>query len=98
MGFTGVVLVASLAMFRASMAIFNAGITLPPPFHRWDLSAMSKGEVATRKQWGVEAMRKSPIACQDGRSPGYRTVCGDETEWDRFGAFGAESDLFTVVD
>ena len=39
-GFTGVVLVASLAMIRPSMAMFNAGITLPPPFRRWDLSAM----------------------------------------------------------
>lgn len=39
-GFTGVVLVASLAMFRTSMAIFNAGISLPPPLRRWDLSVM----------------------------------------------------------
>ena len=31
-GFTGVVLVASLATFRPSMAIFNAGMTLPRPF------------------------------------------------------------------
>ena len=39
-GFTGVVLVASFARFRASMAIFKAGITLPRPFRRLELSAM----------------------------------------------------------
>ena len=39
-GFTGVVLVASFAMFRPLMAMFNAGIALPPPFRRWDLSVM----------------------------------------------------------
>ena len=39
-GFAGVVLVASLAMFRPSMAIFNAGMTLPRPSCRWGLSVM----------------------------------------------------------
>ena len=42
MGFTGVVLVASLAMFRPLMAIFNAGMALPRPFCRWGLSVMVK--------------------------------------------------------
>ena len=41
-GFTGVVLVASFAMFRPSMAIFNAGITLPRPFFRWESSVIAK--------------------------------------------------------
>ena len=55
MGFTGVVLVASLAMFRPSMAIFNAGMTLPRPFCRWSLSVMVEiqGECE-------EAVRENP--------------------------------------
>ena len=40
--FTGVVLVASFAMFRPSMAIFNAGMTLPRPFCRWELSVIAE--------------------------------------------------------
>ena len=36
----GVVLVASFAMFRTSMAVFKAGMTLPLPFRRWELSVM----------------------------------------------------------
>ena len=39
-GFTGVVLVASLARFRTSMAVFKAGITFPRPFRCWELSVI----------------------------------------------------------
>ena len=46
-GFTGVVLVASFMMFKPLMAMFNAGITLPAPFRRWDLSVMVEMQVVT---------------------------------------------------
>ena len=39
-GFTGVVLVASFAILRPSMAIFSAEVTLPRPFGRCELSVM----------------------------------------------------------
>ena len=40
MGCAGVVLEASFAILRPSMAIFSAEITLPRPFGRWELSVM----------------------------------------------------------
>ena len=46
-GFIGVVLVASFITFNPLMATFNAGITLPPPFRRWDVSVMVEMQVAT---------------------------------------------------
>ena len=39
-GFTGVVLVASFAMFKPSIAKFNVGITLLRAFGRWELADM----------------------------------------------------------
>ena len=53
-GFAGVLLVASLARVRASMAIFKAGIALPRPFRRWELSAM----VETQGSWEEAVRRK----------------------------------------
>ena len=57
-GFTGVVFVASLAMFRPLMAIFNAGITLPRPFCCWEFSVMVKMrggyKKAVRRRGGCE--------------------------------------------
>ena len=48
-GFTGVVLVASFAKFRTSMAVFKAGTTLPLPFRRWELSVMVKTQGSREK-------------------------------------------------
>ena len=39
-GFIGVVLVASSARFRTSMAVFKARTTLLRPFRRWESSVM----------------------------------------------------------
>ena len=54
-GFIGVVLVASLAMLRPLIAIFNAGITLPRPFCRRELSVM----VEMQGEW-EEAVSQEP--------------------------------------
>ena len=62
-GFTGVVLVASLAMFRPLMAMFNAGIALLP-FCRWGLSVMV--EMQGERE---EAVRKSSSCNRHGRHP-----------------------------
>ena len=64
-GFTGVVLVAALAMFRPLIAMFNARITLLPPFCCWDLSVM----VGTQGSHEKAAVRKGPSPYYDGRPP-----------------------------
>ena len=43
-GFTGVVFVASFAMLRTPMAMFNAETALPRPLGRWELSVMVETE------------------------------------------------------
>ena len=43
------VLVASFARFKSSMAAFNAGITLLGPFRRWRLSAIVDAQGAYEK-------------------------------------------------
>ena len=48
-GFTGVVLVASFAILRPSMATFSADITLLLPFGRWELSVMVETQGSDKK-------------------------------------------------
>ena len=71
-GFNSVVLAASLAMFRPSMAVFNKERAPSRPIGRWDLSVMVEMWVATRKRWGVEAVMKGQNPYHDGRPPWYR--------------------------
>ena len=59
-GFTGVVLVASLARFRASMAVFKAGITLPRPFRRWELPVMVESQGSREKAVRGEGYEEEP--------------------------------------
>ena len=66
-GFTGVVLVASFAMFRPVMAISNAGTALPRPLCRWGLSVMVEMQCER-----VEAMRKNPSGDKCGRPSRHR--------------------------
>ena len=48
-GFAGVVLVASFAILRPSMATFSAARTLPRPFGRWELSVISETQGSHEK-------------------------------------------------
>ena len=68
-GFTGVVFVASFAMFRPVMAISNAGATLLWPFCRCRLSRSVMVEMRGKDE---EAMRKNPSLNEYGRPPRYR--------------------------
>ena len=56
----GVVLVASFAMFRTSMAAFKAGMTLPLPFRRWELSVMAKMQRSREKAVKREGRKEEP--------------------------------------
>ena len=60
MGFTGVVLVASLARFRTSMAVFKAGMTLPLPFRRWELSVIVGTQGSCEKAVRGEGCEEEP--------------------------------------
>ena len=59
-GFTGVVLVASLARLRASMAVFNAGVTFPRLFCRLELSVMVETQGSCE-----EAVRDVEEGCEE---------------------------------
>ena len=59
-GFTGVVLVASLARFRKSMAVFKAGITLPLPFRRWEMPVMVEMQGSCEKAVRREGCEEEP--------------------------------------
>ena len=61
-GFTGVVLVASFATFRTSMAVFKAGMTLPLPlpFRRLELSAMVEMQGSCEKAVRREGCEEEP--------------------------------------
>ena len=75
MGFTGVVLVASFAMFKLLMAMFNAGIILPPLFCRWDVSVMVETQCGRERAVRCGCCGKEPRPYKDGRPPCYRASC-----------------------
>ena len=62
-GFTGVVLVASFAMFSPVMAISNAGTTLPLPFCRWGLSVMVEMRGEHEEVVRRDGSEEGPIEC-----------------------------------
>ena len=59
-GFTGVVLVASFAILRPPMAIFNAEMTLSWPFGRLDLSVMVETQGSHEKAVKRGSCEKGP--------------------------------------
>ena len=59
-GFTGVVLVASLARFRKSMAVFKAGTTLLRPFRCWESSVMVETQGSGEKAVRGEGCEEEP--------------------------------------
>ena len=80
-GFSGVMLAVSLAMFRPLMATFNAERISSCPFGRWDLSVMV----------GMRGSHEKAVrcgGCEDGSEPLSRwapTLVSRLVRWDAFG-------------